>query len=222
MNKIILLIICTIIPACESTPDIVIRGDTSQRLEQIAEDVRQMPEPDEFPVIADQIDVAADEVEVLEVENSQFRNAERKEAVQSLYWIASMTAGAGLLLCIGGIAIAIFVNPKLGALLFLMGAVTGGLGTYATLYMEHVGIFGGVFAGLGVLTGIGIVIYQFRKDKKALEEVVYSVETAKNGGDAIDHGEFKKTSNIIQSRTTQKEVAAIRKNFKRWNGDDLH
>ena len=79
-----------------------------------------------------------------------------------------------------------------------------------------------VFSGLGVLTGIGIVIYQFRKDKKALEEVVYSVETAKNGGDVIDHGEFKKTSNMIKSRATQKEVATIRKNFKRWNGYDLH
>jgi len=159
---------------------------------------------------------------VLEVENSQFRDAERKEAVQSLYWIASVTAGAGLLLCIGGIAVAIFINPKLGALLFLMGAVTGGLGTYATLYMEHVGIFGGVFAGLGVLTGIGIVVYQFRKDRKALEEVVYSVETAKNGGEVIDHGEFKKTSNMIQSRSTQREVASIRKDFKKWSGDDIH
>jgi hypothetical protein len=217
-----LIFVILFLASCESPPDIVIRGDTSQRLEHIAEDVRQIPEPDELPVIADQIDVAADEVEVLEVENSQFRDAERKEAVQSLYWIASVTAGAGLLLCIGGIAIAIFVNPKLGALLFLMGAVTGGLGTYATLYMEHVGIFGGVFAGLGVLTGIGIVIYQFRKDKKALEEVVYSVETAKNGGDVIDHGEFKKTSNMIQSRATQKEVSNIRKQFKRWSGDDVH
>jgi len=221
MNKF-LLTLCLLIPACTSTPDIVVRGDTSQRLEHIAEDVRQIPEPDELPVIADQIDVAADEVEVLEVENSQFRDAERKEAVQSLYWIASVTAGAGLLLCIGGIAIAIFVNPKLGALLFLMGAVTGGLGTYATLYMEHVGIFGGIFAGLGVLAGIIIVIYQFRKDKKALEEVVYSVETAKNGGKVIDHGEFRKTSNIIQSRATQKEVSNIRKQFKRWSGDDIH
>ena len=220
--KLFLFTLCLLLPACESAPDIVVRGDTSQRLEYIAEDVRQIPEPDELPIIADQIDVAADEVEVLEVENSQFRDAERKEAVQSLYWIASVTAGAGLLLCIGGIAVAIFVNPKLGALLFLMGAVTGGLGTYATLYMEHVGIFGGVFAGLGVLTGIGIVIYQFRKDKKALEEVVYSVETAKNGGDVIDHGEFKKTSNMIQSRATQKEVSNIRKQFKRWNGDDIH
>ena len=208
--------------SCESTPNIVVRGDTSQRLEHIAEDVRQIPEPDELPVIADQIDVAADEVEVLEVENSQFRDAERKEAVQSLYWIASVTAGAGLLLCIAGIAIAIFVNPKLGALLFLMGAVTGGLGTYATLYMEHVGIFGGVFAGLGVLAGIIIVIYQFRKDKKALEEVVYSVETAKNGGKVIDHGEFRKTSNLIQSRSTQKEVATLRKQYKKWHGDDIH
>jgi len=217
-----LIFVILFLASCESPPDIVIRGDTSQRLEHIAEDVRQIPEPDELPVIADQIDVAADEVEVLEVENSQFRDAERKEAVQSLYWIASVTAGAGLLLCIGGIAVAIFVNPKLGALLFLMGAVTGGLGTYATLYMEHVGIFGGVFAGLGVLTGIGIVIYQFRKDKKALEEVVYSVETAKNGGDVIDHGEFKKTSNMIQSRATQKEVSNIRKQFKRWSGDDVH
>jgi len=220
--KFFLFTLCLLGTACTTTPDIVVRGDTSQRLEYIAEDVRQIPEPDELPVIADQIDVAADEVEVLEVENSQFRDAERKEAVQSLYWIASVTAGAGLLLCIGGIAIAIFVNPKLGALLFLMGAVTGGLGTYATLYMEHVGIFGGVFAGLGVLTGIGIVIYQFRKDKKALEEVVYSVETAKNGGDVIDHGEFKKTSNMIQSRATQKEVSNIRKQFKRWSGDDVH
>ena len=208
--------------SCESTPNIVVRGDTSQRLEHIAEDVRQIPEPGELPVIADQIDVAADEVEVLEVENSQFRDAERKEAVQSLYWIASVTAGAGLLLCIAGIAIAIFVNPKLGALLFLMGAVTGGLGTYATLYMEHVGIFGGVFAGLGVLAGIIIVIYQFRKDKKALEEVVYSVETAKNGGEVIDHKEFKKTSNMIQSRSTQKEVATLRKQYKKWHGDDIH
>jgi hypothetical protein len=217
-------LICSLLflTSCELTPDIVVRGDTSQRLEYIAEDVRQIPEPDELPVIADQIDVAADEVEVLEVENSQFRDAERKEAVQSLYWIASVTAGAGLLLCIGGIAIAIFVNPKLGALLFLMGAVTGGLGTYATLYMEHVGIFGGIFAGLGVLTGIGIVIYQFRKDKKALEEVVYSVETAKNGGEVIDHSEFKKTSNMIQSRSTQKEVSNIRKQFKKWSGDDIH
>ena len=208
--------------SCESTPNIVVRGDTSQRLEHIAEDVRQIPEPGELPVIADQIDVAADEVEVLEVENSQFRDAERKEAVQSLYWIASVTAGAGLLLCIAGIAIAIFVNPKLGALLFLMGAVTGGLGTYATLYMEHVGIFGGVFAGLGVLAGIIIVVYQFRKDKKALEEVVYSVETAKNGGEVIDHKEFKKTSNMIQSRSTQKEVATLRKQYKKWHGDDIH
>ena len=220
--KYILFTLCLLLPACESAPDIVVRGDTSQRLEYIAEDVRQIPEPDELPVIADQIDVAADEVEVLEVENSQFRDAERKEAVQSLYWIASVTAGAGLLLCIGGIAVAIFINPKLGALLFLMGAVTGGLGTYATLYMEHVGIFGGVFAGLGVLTGIGIVVYQFRKDRKALEEVVYSVETAKNGGEVIDHGEFKKTSNMIQSRSTQREVASIRKDFKKWSGDDIH
>ncbi len=68
----------------------------------------------------------------------------------------------------------------------------------------------------------GVEILSTGGTQKALEEVVYSVETAKNGGDAIDHGEFKKTSNIIQSRTTQKEVAAIRKNFKRWNGDDLH
>jgi len=220
--KFFLFTLCLLGTACTTTPDIVVRGDTSQRLEHIAEDVRQIPEPDELPVIADQIDVAADEVEVLEVENSQFRDAERKEAVQSLYWIASVTAGAGLLLCIGGIAIAIFVNPKLGALLFLMGAVTGGLGTYATLYMEHVGIFGGIFAGLGVLAGIVIVIYQFRKDKKALEEVVYSVETAKNGGEVIDHKQFKQTSNIIQSRATQREVANIRKQFKRWSGDDIH
>jgi hypothetical protein len=220
--KYILFTLCLLFVACETTPPIVVRGDTSQRLEHIAEDVRQVPEPDELPVIADQIDVAADEVEVLEVENAQFRDAERKEAVQSLYWIASVTAGAGLLLCIGGIAVAIFVNPKLGGLLFLMGAVTGGLGTYATLYMEHVGIFGGVFAGLGVLTGIGIVVYQFRKDRRALEEVVYSVETAKNGGEVIDHGEFKKTSNMIQSRSTQREVASIRNNFNKWSGTDIH
>tara|TARA_Y100000004_G_C8824802_1_gene373567 strand:+ start:30 stop:695 length:666 start_codon:yes stop_codon:yes gene_type:complete len=220
--KYILFTLCLLFTACETTPPIVVRGDTSQRLEHIAEDVRQIPEPDELPVIADQIDVAADEVEVLEVENAQFRDAERKEAVQSLYWIASVTAGAGLLLCVGGIAVAIFVNPKLGGLLFLMGAVTGGLGTYATLYMEHVGIFGGIFAGLGVLTGIGIVVYQFRKERKALEEVVYSVETAKNGGEVIDHGKFRETSNMIQSRSTQKEVASIRKGFKRWTGDDIH
>jgi len=222
MKSVLFILLCLIPIACESIPDIVVRGDTSQRLEYIADEVRQIPEPDELPVIADQIDVAADEVEVLEVENSQFRDAERKEAVQSLYWIASVTAGAGLLLCIGGIAIAIFVNPKLGALLFLMGAVTGGLGTYATLYMEHVGIFGGIFAGVGVLAGIVIVIYQFRKDKKALEEVVYSVETAKNGDEVIDHKQFKRTSNIIQSRSTQKEVANIRKQYKKWSGYDIH
>jgi hypothetical protein len=222
MKKILLFTLCLFGTACTTTPDIVVRGDTSQRLEHIAEDVRQIPEPDELPVIADQIDVAADEVEVLEIENSQFRDAERKEAVQSLYWIASFTAGAGLLLCIAGIAVAIFINPKLGALLFLMGAVTGGLGTYATLYMEHVGIFGGIFAGLGVLTGIGVVVYQFRKDRRALEEVVYSVETAKNGGEVIDHGEFRKTSNMIQSRSTQKEVASIRKDFRKWSGEDIH
>jgi len=220
--KQLLFTLCLVLPACSSTPDIVVRGDTSQRLEYIADEVRQSPEPDELPVIADQIDVAADEVEVLEVENAQFRDAERKEAVENLYWIASFTAGAGLLLCIAGIAVAIFINPKLGGLLFLMGAVTGGLGTYATLYMEHVGIFGGVFAGLGVLTGIGIVVYQFRKDRKALEEVVYSVETAKNCVEVIDHKEFKNTSNMIQSRATQREVALIRKDFKKWSGEDIH
>lgn len=148
----------------------------------------------------------------------------RSDAIQNVYSYLAAFFGLGFLVIVAGIAIAVFVNPKLGISLVVLGVL--GLATAAALiyYLEAIAMISiAIIIGVIVISvGLGVYyLVRVNKDKDVKEQaVVENITLVEKMKDYLDPESKKEIfgtdtsagiAQEIQSDSTKKLIHKIKK-----------